>query len=221
MRIGRILAVSLGAASIVLSCGGGERTIVKTFFDAVQGGDADAAARVSVVEFPDEVSSWEIVEVGPEFAEPFPLDTMHKKFLELEDEVETKKSADQTFLEANLEVYQEYRKRTENNPDAELEGKLAEFKSELDTRLAAQDELEKALEKLREEMKQLREAATLSLNTAVNERYSGEVKGKELHLNVNGKSYRLVLKRYELVDSERNITPISRWIITGIEEQKA
>ena len=61
------------------------------------------------------------------------------------------------------------------------------------------------------------------MNTAVNEKFAGDVKGKELELKVNDdsgeKTYTFTLERYELEDKERNMSPIARWIITDIKEQ--
>ena len=61
------------------------------------------------------------------------------------------------------------------------------------------------------------------MNTAVNEKFAGDVKGKVLQLKVHDgsaeKSYTFKLERYELVDKERNMSPIARWIITDIKEQ--
>lgn len=216
--------VSLIAVVVLglVACGGGaERTIVQTYFDAVQGGDETAAKRVSLVEFPGEVSSWEIVEVGPASNEPFELEQVNAKYLETEAELEKGHEANQAFLDENVELYEKYKKAKEADPEGTLEGELAAFDEEWTTRLERQEKMTKELASMMEEIKRLKAAATLSLNTAVNERFSGEIEGKELRLKVNDKDYTLKLKRYVLQDTERNIAPIARWIITDIEEREA
>jgi hypothetical protein len=44
---------------------------------------------------------------------------------------------------------------------------------------------------------------------------------KTVRVNVNGgsgsKTYALTLRKYNVVDSETGITPMSRWIVTDIE----
>jgi len=64
--------MSFAVAIVVLaSCSGQEQQVLSDFFQAVQGGDEIAAARVSLATFEGEVESWEIVEVGPESVAPF------------------------------------------------------------------------------------------------------------------------------------------------------
>lgn len=213
--------VALVALGLVACGGGAEQTIVKTYFDAVQGGNETAAKRVSLVEFPGEVSSWEIVEVGPASNTPFELEKVNAKYLETEAELEKGHESNQAFLDENVELYERYKKAKERDPEGTLDGDLAAFDEEWTKRLDRQTEMTDSLESMMEEIKRLKAAATLSLNTAVNERFSGEIEGKKLHLKVNDKNYTVLLERYVLEDSERNIAPIARWIITDIVEQEA
>ena len=61
------------------------------------------------------------------------------------------------------------------------------------------------------------------MSTSINEKFDGNVKGKELRLKVNDgsaeKGYVFMLRRYELTNKESTLTPMSRWIITEIKEQ--
>ena len=76
-----LLVILLG-----VSCSGGEDEVVNAFLAAIQSGNESAAKAVSVVEFPGEVVSWEIVEVGPTSIEPFALPELDDKRSELSRE---------------------------------------------------------------------------------------------------------------------------------------
>ena len=209
--------------ALLVSCTGAEQQLVSTFLTAVQGGDEATLSGVSLVKFPGSVTSWEILEVGPESKEPFPLAEIQKEFTELEKQTEINNERHANFLADNAKKAVEYRRRLLKNPDSQFTGEMADFKTELDTRIAEQKELDAKLEEVRQRIIGLRDAAGLSLNIAVNDNFEGEVKGKVVRLKVHDgseeKSYSFMLRRFELSDPERNLTPMSRWIITDIEEQ--
>lgn len=222
MQSVRTLALSLPAA-LALSCSAGEERAVSTFFNALQGGDEAVASGVSLVEFPGEVRAWEIVEVGPEFEEPFELVSMRQRLAERRKELEALQAENQSFGEANVELYRQYHAAREKDPKSELSGKVGDFGADWESRMEKQKELESALEEIQAEIDALRNAARLSLNSMVTDNYAGAVKGKEVRMRIDDgsgpKDYRVVVKRYELADQENNITPMARWIITDIDDQ--
>lgn len=222
-RIRILLVVSI--VGLVICCSGGEQQILKTFFVAVQGGDNATLSGISVARFPGTVSSWEILEVGPESTAPFTLSAKSEEFLKAEEAVEEAKKESEAFVAANAERAAEYQKRIATNPDYEFKGDMAEFQSEWKAKLEAQKQLRAKLEKARREVNELRDAAALSLNTVVNDNFEGDVRGKTIRLKVNDgsedKIYSFTIQRFELSDTERNLTPMSRWVITEIQEQDA
>lgn len=222
--MGGIRRAVLGATlALFVACTGAEQQVVKTFLTAVQGGDETTLSNVSLVKFPGSVVSWEILEVGPESSEPFPLADVRKELAELEIKIEFQQERHANFLSDNAEKAAEYRRRLQKNPDYQFSGEMADFKAEMEARTEEGKELDAKLEDLRRRILGLQDAARLSLNTAVNQNFKGEVKGKIVRLKVNDgsqeKVFSLYLRRYELSDKERNLTPMSRWIITEIEEQ--
>ena len=52
--------------------------------------------------------------------------------------------------------------------------------------------------------------------------FKGNVAIKRAKVNVNsasgGKTYTLVLRKYNIVDSDTGLSPVAKWIITDIEE---
>ena len=60
----------------------------------------------------------------------------------------------------------------------------------------------------------------MSVNVTVNVNFVGEVSGKELTLRVNDgsteKTHTFTLQKFNIVDAQRNLSPIGRWVITDI-----
>jgi hypothetical protein len=224
--MGRIrLLVILSILVLMVSCSGGEQQILKTFFIAVQGGDNATLSGISVVKFPGTVSSWEILEVGPDSKEPFTLAAKRAEYLELEKSVKKAQADNEAFLQDNSKQAAEYQKRIVADPEYKFTGDMAEFQTEWKARMAAQHEAEAKLDGSRREVEHLRDAAALSLNTSVNDNFKGDVEGKTVRLKVNDgtgdKIYSFTIQRFNLSDAERNLTPMSRWVITGIQKQDA
>ena len=73
--------------ALLVSCAPPEQGVLNTFIGAVQAGNEDAVASVSVVTFPGKVTSWELVELGPESTEPFGLAGLYEEVASLKKEV--------------------------------------------------------------------------------------------------------------------------------------
>lgn len=217
------IALVLFASFLLMSCSSQEEQLVNSFFAAVQAKDVDAAARVSRAAFKGAVDSWKIVEVGPESESAFTLPGLHQKILDKQSEVRLQTESNAYYRDDNRSLYDEYQAKRKANPEQSFTGALGEFAAEWEERLAKQKALEEEAAELGRQASELKEIAGLSLNTSVNENYDGMVKEKELRLEaIDGgstKNYTFVLERYELVDTERNLTPIARWIIVDIKDE--
>ena len=84
---------TLGAMLFLFSCTPPEEQVLNTFFTALQNGDADALARVSLAPFEGDVESWEIVAVGPEARKPFALPELLESLKKTPPSPETTKSS--------------------------------------------------------------------------------------------------------------------------------
>jgi hypothetical protein len=211
------------AIVVVVSCSGQEQQVLSNFFEAVKGGDAAVLASVSLAAFEGGVETWELVEMGPESVAPFELPGLHEQLMKKRSEIKIENGTNANYAGDHRELFDEYKKKKAEDTDSMFEGELGEFQTEWEKRMEAQSKLEEEEKEITAIMDDLKSAAGLSLSTSINEKFAGDVKGKELHLKVNDgsaeKGYVFMLKRYELADKERNITPISRWIITEIKEQ--
>ncbi len=196
---------------------------MSNFFQAVQGGDEAALARVSLAAFEGAVESWEFVDMGPESVAPFELPGLHEQLMKKRSEIKIENGTNANYAGDHRDLFDEYKKKKAEDADAMFEGELGEFQTEWEKRMEAQSKLEEEEKEINAIITVLKSAAGLSLSTSINEKFAGDVKGKELHLKVNDgsaeKGYVFMLRRYELSNTESTLTPMSRWIITEIKEQ--
>ena len=130
LRTLAIIMVLLGVA-----CSGGQQEVISSFLTAVQTGNEDAADATSLVEFPGDVESWEIVEVGPVSSEPFAIAGLELKLSELSRERRTKKDNNAYFVQDNRRAYDDYTAKREKDPEYEFSGEAAEFQKEWEEKL--------------------------------------------------------------------------------------
>ena len=210
-----LLVILLG-----VSCSGGEDEVVNAFLAAIQSENESAAKAVSVVEFPGEVVSWEIVEVGPTSIEPFALPELDDKRSELSRERRQMIEKNAFFVQDHKSAFEEYEAKRKDEPEYQFAGEMAEFQKQWEERRSKQKEGDRAAIDLGQEISHLRLAAGLSVNVRVNAKFVGEVSGKELTLRVNDgtteKIHTFTLQKFNIFDAERNLSPIGRWVITDI-----
>lgn len=219
MRTVQILALSIFSAALGLSCTGepGERALT-SFGTAVQAGDEVAAAQVSLVEFPGTVSSWEIIEIGPESSEPFPLLKLIEERQEMVKEREALIAKTNIFLQDNEELSYEYKALTDKDPDRTFTGELKVFDEEFTALLKNQNDQDAKIDEAGAAIDALKMAAALSTSTpGVGSTYDGDVLERTAKVQADGKDYTITLQHYMLVNTEHNIKPMTRWIITDIQ----
>ncbi|GMR24224.1 MAG: hypothetical protein BMS9Abin37_2742 [Acidobacteriota bacterium] len=220
MRTIQILALSSSIAALGLSCTGqpGERALT-TFGNAVQAGDETTAAQVSLVEFPGEVSTWEIIEIGPESSEPFPLIKLIEERKAMEKELEAMVETTNAFLQENEELFYKYKPRKDKDPETKFTGKLKEFDEEFSALMKEQTDQDDKIRDAGKAIDALKKAAALSTNTpGLSTSYDGDVLERTAKVKFDDKDYSVTLKLYALVNTEHNMTPMTRWIITDIRE---
>lgn len=214
--------IVLVAILLAAGCTGQEERVLDMFFTAVQEGNEDAIGRISLAEFTARVDSWELLEIGAESQSPFSLRELYASLEKKERELRIESQRNAHFANDHRSVFEEHQRRHKEDPARKFTGELGEFQAAWQERMARQGALEKEVEALEEQLKALRSVAGLSVNTPVNENFVGDVKTKNVHVQVNDgsgqKTYRIQLERYDLVDQERNLTPIANWIIAKIDE---
>jgi len=217
----RAAAIS-AVLAFTASCAGPEENVVNTFLTAVRDGQEEMVRGVSMVDLPDtDIQSWEIVEVGPEATEPYRFPELRQAYFDANKAWESKVEDNDKFLNVDQEKTLRYREKTKAEPDYQFTGAMAEYQKEWEARETEAKELESAVRKADEALKKERDSIYMSANMAVRDTFEGSVAVKTVRVNVNGdsgsKSYALTLRKYNVVDSETGITPMSHWIVTEIE----
>jgi hypothetical protein len=213
------LIVVLAVALVLPACGSGDPELdtIDAFFSSIQEGDQVAIARVSIVEFDGTPESWEILERGAESEAPFHLVDLEAELEEKRREVRDKRSENSNFVSDNRETYDAYIAAYNENPSAPFQGELATFHEQIqeNQRQLAQSEVD--AEQLALDVEALKNVATLSLGTPVDENFEGQIKMKPLQVRVNEDTYTMTLHRYDLVDSRLGRAPTPRWIVAEIQ----
>lgn len=213
----------IAIAILLAACEGGDpdEQVLGAFFSAVQKGDRAGVERVSLAPFDGKPESWEIVERGPESEAPFQLADLEAQLETKRNEVSAQRQGNASFISDNSDTYDSYKKKYAEDPSAPFQGALLAFHEELQKRQARLAQLQADAEQLALDVEALKNAATLSLSTPVDTSFEGRIKVKPLQVRINDgsgdKTYAIVLHRYELVDTQQNRTPTSRWIIAEIQ----
>ncbi len=206
----------------LIACGGGsERTLLRTFFTALQTNDNTTIASMSAVGFEGTVEAYEIISVGEDTVQPFRL-------TELEEAAEQSKVARDehweefgVFQDEHFDDLEVIRQRIEEDREYRFSGRRGEVQTEWDQWREERSGYETALREAAATVDRERSRASMSVmaNTTL-AGFGGEVATKEVMVNITTteegeKLYRFTLSRYNLTAGENR--PLSRWIITGIE----
>lgn len=207
----------------VTSCAAPEEQVVDTFLTAVRDGQEEVIRGVSLVNLPDtDIQTWEIVEVRPETVEPYRFLELRQAFFEATDAWEAKVEDNDKFLNDDQENALRYREKIETDPDYKFpSGTMADYQKEWEARVTEAKELERKVREADEALKRERDSIYMSANMAVRDAFEGDVAVKSVTVNVTGdsgsKTYQLTLRKYNVVDAETGITPMSRWIVAAID----
>jgi hypothetical protein len=220
----RLRYLATGLIICLTSCVAAEKQLIDRFLQAVQAEDKDIVSAMSLASFPGKVESWEILEIGPTSTEAFRLEELEKEAAETRKALDAEVQKNDAFLKENEKTYLQYKARIDKDAEYKFpRGPLAAFQEEWEARLKKQKEMEVKAREALAAFKEEQEAVRKSTNLGASATYAGDVSVKTVRVNVKGgegpKTYRFTLRRYNLVDTERNIKPIPNWLIAGIEEQ--
>ena len=222
-RMRTLAIVIFSFVAFITSCTAPEEQLVDTFLTAVRDGQEEMIQGLSMVNLPDaDVQSWEIVEVSPETTEPYHLAELSAAFFEATKTWEDNIAENDKFLNDNEENTLRYRDRIKADPDYKFtSGAMAEYQEEWERRVEEVRELASVVRATDEALKRERDNTYMSANMVARETFEGDIEIKTVRVNVNGDSgsrtYDLTLRKYNVVDSETGIKPISRWIVTEID----
>ena len=218
VRYGNLMVVAF--VLNFLSCAGQEQGAIDNFLKAVRDKDDAARGAVSSMDFPGEVSSWEVVDMGTESTEKFQLPELQRMVQATKSDYDAHLEKRGYFMRDNARIYKEHQSKLAEDPDFQFKGELAEFDEQWKKSLQEEQELEGKMKEANAAMQRERSAATVSImGGSVTETFEGEVLVREALVNVDDAPYKITIRKYDLVDKTSNNKPRSRWIVTDIQKQ--
>lgn len=220
-RLEAVAIVSLWLAAVSLGCAGPEQEVLDRYFTASQRGDNETVAALSMVAFPDEVASWNVLEIGAERSEPYRVPELRELVAQAEDERDAQFKVFGEFRQQNYDTLRRIGARLGEEPDYHFPGKLGElqdtweaFRSERRQVVAKLHDAEMALE---QEIRRV----TKSLQRESSPEYlTGGTRNKDARVRVTTPAgdahYTVTLTQYELENQFDALVP-ARWIITAVE----
>lgn len=207
-------------ACVGFGCAGPEQEVVERYLAASQRDDNETVAALSMVAFPAEVESWNVLEVGPERREPYRVPELRDAVKVAEDERDAQFRIFGEFRRKNYDSLRRIGARLREEPDYHFSGRLGElqdeweaFRQERRGVVAALHDAEIALEQeIRRVKKSLQREASPEYLTGATLRKDATVR---VTTPSGDQHYSITLTRYQLNNQFDALVP-TRWIITAV-----
>lgn len=216
----RLWASAILATWLSAACAGPEQEVIDRYLGASQRGDNDMVAALSMVAFPVDVESWNVLELGAETREPYRIPELRAKVAAAEDERDVQFKVFGEFRQANYEALRRIGARLRDEPGYHFPGRTGEL----------QDQWEVFREERRGVVAKLRDAeialeyeirqVNKSLQRESSPEYlTGATRNKDARVRVStpagDQHFAITITRYELKNQFDALVP-ARWIITGV-----
>lgn len=210
------------ASSCLVACSSPEEELIDRYLLAAQRGDNATVAALSMVAFPNEVESWNVLEISDASSEPYRVPELREKVGAVEDERDAQFRVFGEFRQANYETLRRIGARLREEPAYHFPGELGELQDEWD---AFREERRMVVAKLRDAEMELEREIRLVNKSLQRESSPAYLTGQALVKNARVRVttpagdglYDITLTRYELKNQFDALIP-SRWIITAVAE---
>lgn len=218
-----VLAV-VASGLLAIACAGPDEDLVNRFLSASQRSDNQTVAALSMVAFPEDVTSWEILEVVDLPNEEYLVPRLRQKVEEAEDERDAQFKAFGNFRQENYEDLRRIQNRTLDDPEYRFPGRLGELQVEWDRqRQDYRDVVTRRHEAEIELEREIRQVSKSLQRESRPEHLIGETLKRAVVVRVttatSEKTYRITLSRYELTNQFDAVVP-ARFIITDLGEEE-
>lgn len=220
MRGARLVPLLAGLA--VLSCRSQEEELVDRFLSASSRDDHQTVAALSMMAFPEPLSDWEVLEIGPVRSEPYRVPELRQRVDAAEDERDAQFRDFGDFRQKNYDDLAKIQKTLTENPDFRFTGRLGELQQQWDAYREARREVVAKLRNAELALEREVRRVEKSLQRESSPQYlTGETLCKDVRVRVvapSGESsvYVITLTRYQLENQFDAVVP-SRWIITEVK----
>ena len=202
-----------------------EKGLLARYFNAVTLNDNDTMSSMALEPFQPDMTSWNIVSIGPEKIEPAKLPDLNKA------EIEAKKAQDAqigpTIDADTLLKDAQYEKDTSRSAagKAAAQRKIDELQAKYDAENAKMQALKKDYNVAKAAAAAEEEMTMFSLGArelATVRELTGNVHSKDVEIGIKTKAggmknYKLIMKQYLLKNEVNNINHSGRWVIIKFE----
>lgn len=208
------LAATLGA------CAPPERFVIEKYFQAVNSKDNDTLSSFALVSFDKKVDSWSIKSSAAETKETAPLPELIKKQKDLEAKLADNKRKYNAYFLDHMNDVDEVRAAKKNG--SAVPAKLTAVAADWDKFTDNERDLKKQLAEAKSAVEKEKKTMIVSVGNLDDvDSLQGDVliRQVELQLTIGGQTqpYLMTLKKYD-VKGATGRSPISRWIVTGLQK---
>ena len=206
-----------------VGCAGPEQEALDRYLEASWRGDNETVAALSMVAFPEDVESWNILEISDERRDLYLVPELRQIVETAEDERDAQFKVFGEFRRENYETLRRIRVRVSDEPDYHFPGRNGElqdqwevFRLERRQVVAKLHEAEIAFEReIRRVNKSLQRESSPEYLTGVALRKDARVRVTTAAPPSVDEHYIITLTRYELKNQFDALVP-ARWIITDV-----
>ena len=216
----RVIVFAVVPVWLSVGCAGPEQEVLDRYLEATQRGDNETVAALSMVALPEEVESWNILEISDERRDPYLVPELRQIVETAEDERDAQFKVFGEFRRENYETLRRISARARVEPDYHFPGQLGElqdrwegFRQERREVVAKLHEAEIALER---EMRRVNKSLQREWSP---EYLTGVALRKDARVRVTTAAgdghYTITLTQYEL-KNQFDALVRARWIITEV-----
>ena len=220
LDVKRLIVFAVLPVWLSVGCAGVEHEVLDRYLEASQRRDNATVAALSMVAFPADVESWNILEISDERRDPYLVPELRQIVASAEDERDAQFKVFGEFRRKNYETLRRISVRLSDEPEYHFPGQLGELQDQWEVfrqeRRQAEAKLHQAEIALEREIRRVNK----SLQRESRPEYlSGEILRKDGRVRVTtaagDEHYTITVTQYELKNRFDALVP-ARWIITEV-----
>ena len=220
MDVKRFIVFAVVPVWLSVACAGPEQEVLDRYLAASQRGDNETVAALSMVAFPEEVESWNILEISDERRDPYLVPELRQNVVTAEDERDAQFKVFGEFRQENYESLRRISARLRDEPNYHFPGQLGELQDQWEEfRVERRQVFAKLRDAEIESEREIRRVNKSLQRESSPEYLTGETLRKDARVRVTtpagDEHYIITLTQYELKNQFDALLPV-RWIITEV-----
>ena len=222
LDVKRLIVFAVLPVWLSVGCAGPEQEVLDRYLAASQRGDNETVAALSMVAFPEDVESWNILEISDERRDPYLVPELRQIVASAEDERDAQFKVFGEFRRENYETLRRISVRLGDEPDYNFPGQLGELQDQWDVFRQGRREVVAKLHEAEIALEREIRRVNKSLQRESSPEYlTGETLRKVARVRVTtaagDEHYTITLMQYELKNQFGALVR-ARWIITEVAE---